>query len=302
MHQTMNIKHLLSIGLLTTLVGCSSGEQKMASEEATSDTISVLSSPAATNNPQDSTHQFIRTADLKFKVRDVRKATTYVEDITAKYKGFVTYTNLTSHVDYKNEVTVSADSTLETTHYTVENELTLRVPNMTLDSTLREISSLVQHLDYRIIKADEVGLARLGNTLAQKRLKKHEERLTKAIDQKAKKLTESTNAEDHLLAKQEWQDQAQINNLQLLDQINFSTVKIQMYQRQIIVRELIENDRNIEEYQPNFFAKVRESVKDGWYILEELLLFFTELWGIIILIIAGFFAYRKYAPRFQSKA
>lgn len=296
----MTIKYLLSIGILTTLMGCSSREQKMASEEAMADTTSVLSSSAAMNTPQDSTHQFIRTADLKFKVRDVRKATTHVEDITAKYKGFVTYTNLVSHVDYKNEVTVSADSTLETTHYTVENELTLRVPNTTLDSTLREISSLVQYLDYRIIKADEVGLERLSNTLAQKRLKKHEERLARAIDQKGKKLAESTNAEDNLLAKQEWQDQAKINNLHLLDQINYSTIKIQMYQRQIIARELVENDRNIEEYQPSFFTKIQESAKDGWYILEGILLFFTKLWGIIILIIAGFFAYRKYAPRIQS--
>jgi hypothetical protein len=298
----MNIKHLLSIGLLTTLLGCSSGEHKMESQEAMTDSTSVLSSSAAMNNPQDSTHQFIRTADLKFKVQDVRKATTYVEDITAKYKGFVTYTNLTSHVDYKNEVTVSADSTLETTHYTVENDLTLRVPNTALDSTLREIASLVQYLDYRIIKTDEVGLAQLGNTLAQKRLKKHEERLTQAIDRKGKKLMESTNAEENLLAKQAWQDQAQINNLQLLDQINFSTVKIQMYQRKIISRELIESNPNMEEYQPSFFAKLRESAREGWYILEALLLFFTKLWGLILLIVAGLFAYRKYAPRIQSKA
>ncbi|MES2734139.1 MAG: DUF4349 domain-containing protein [Bacteroidota bacterium] len=298
----MHIKHLLSIGLLTTFMGCSSGDHKMESQEAMADTASVLSSSAATNNPQDTTHQFIRTADLKFKVKDVQKATTYIEDITAKYKGFVTYTNLTSNVDYKNEVTVSADSILETTHYTVENELTLRVPNTTLDSTLREISSLVQYLDYRIIKADEVGLERLSNTLAQKRLKKHEERLTKAIDQKGKKLTESANAEDKLLAKQEWQDQAQINNLQLQDQINFSTVKIQLYQRKVIASELIKKSPTIEEYQPGFFAKIRESAKDGWYILEELLLFFTKLWGIILLIVAVFFAYRKYATRWQSKA
>ena len=297
----MQIKHLLSIGILTVCIGCGSEKHQMEATEAMADTASVLSSTAAINNPQDSAHQFIRTADLKFKVKDVWKATTYIEDITAKYQGFVTYTNLVSRVDYKNEVIISADSTLETTHYTVENDIILRVPNTALDSTLREIASRVQYLDYRIIKADEVGLDILSNTLAQKRLRKHEERLTKTIDRKGKKLVESTQAEDDLLNKQAWQDQAQINNLQLLNQVKFSTVKIQIYQPQMIARELIENDRHMEAYQPSFFAKLRESAQVGWHILEELLLFITKLWGLILLIVAGLFAYRKFAPRFQSK-
>ena len=297
----MPIKHLLSIGILATFIGCSSSEHKMESTEAMADTATALTSSAAINHPQDSAHQFIRTADLKFKVKDVWKATTYIEDITAKYQGFVTYTNLTSRVDYKNEVTISADSTLETTHYTVENDIILRVPNTALDSTLREIANQVQHLDYRVIKADEVGLDILSNTLTQKRLRKHEERLANTIDRKGKKLVESTQAEDNLLDKQTRNDQAQINNLHLLNQIKFSTVKIQLYQRQVIARELVENERNIESYQPGFFTKLREATQEGWHILEALILFFAKLWGIILLGIAGLLAYRKLAPRIQSK-
>lgn len=113
----------LSVTLLS--LGCGpSATEKAAKEKAYMDSIEItnaaggsgnqfISSSSAVVDKRDTTHKFIRTADLKFKVKDVIRSTYDIESIAKSQEGFVTYTNLTSHVDYTDNTLVSADSTLE---------------------------------------------------------------------------------------------------------------------------------------------------------------------------------------------
>lgn len=296
------IKIILGLGLSISLFGCGrSSEEKMESKAMSDSTYSAfISSSAAVENGKDTTRRFIRTADLKFKVKSVIKSTYNIEELTSRQDGFVTYTNLTSNIDNVTTTAVSADSSLETTYYTVTNAITLRVPNTKLDTTLKEISKNIDYLDYRIIKAEDVALQILSNNLTQKRSAKNEERLTNAIDNKGKKLNETTVAEEVLLSKQEQADNAKISNLSLTDQIKFSTINLSIYQRQTIKRELISNDKNIDEYEPSFGRKILEALKYGWVILETFLVFLTKLWGLFLFAIVAYFIYKKYGHKLKK--
>lgn len=297
-------KFILSIGLALTLLGCASSDRESMEMEskamADSTSNAFISSSAARETGKDTTRRFIRTADLKFKVKSVIKSTYDIEGITNRQGGFVTYTNLTSNVDYVTNTAVSADSSLETTYYTVTNSITLRVPNTKLDTTLWEISKNIDFLDHRIIKADDVSLQILSNNLTQKRTAKNEERLTDAIDNRGKKLNETTNAEELLLRKKEQSDNALISNLSLTDQINFSTIDISIYQRQTVKRELISNDKNIDAYEPSFGAKLTEALKYGWSILETFVLFLTRMWGLLLFGLIVYLAYRKFGRQLKK--
>ena len=147
-----------------------------------SETGNSVSSLAAKENKKDTTHKFIRTAELKFKVKNVIKSTYEIEDITLKYSGFVNFTNLTSNIEKNTTMAISADSSLETTYFTVSNTLILRVPNTKLDSCLKEIAKQIDFLDFRIIKAEDVALQLLSNDLTQKRIVQNEKRLFTAIE------------------------------------------------------------------------------------------------------------------------
>ncbi|NDV66887.1 DUF4349 domain-containing protein [Bacteroides sp. 224] len=263
------------------------------SEEPTSDN-SFISSSAAVETKKDSSRRFIRTADLRFKVKNVIRSTYDIEAITALHGGFVAYTNLKSTVNDVTKTPVSADSILETTHYTVINSLVIRVPNTALDTVLKDISRNIDFLDHRIIKADDVALKILANKLAQKRIDKSEKRLTNAIDSQGKKLRETTSAEELLLSKQEAADRAMLTNLSLEDQINFSTINIYIYQRPSIRREIISNEKNIDEYTPGFGAKVVSGVKYGWNMLAATLLFLVNIWPIVVFLVIAFLALKKY--------
>jgi hypothetical protein len=241
----------------------------------------------------DIPRKFIRTAEIKFKVKNVATATYKIESMISKFQGFVTLTNLSSNVNHQTINRISADSSLESTCYTVTNNIVLRVPNTNLDSALNELTNMIDYLDYRIIKSDDVGLQLLSNNLTIQRLAKHERRLRGAIDIRGKKLRETGMAEESLLYKKEMEDNANISNISLLDQVNYSTVNLTIYQGQETRRELILNEQAIEYYEPGFGLKLIDSVKDGWKILESIILFIFKIWGLILIGIALFFIYRK---------
>jgi len=299
----MTCKHYILIAgiLAILLLGCNQGNPELNESQSYSDSTSanIISSIAAVETGKDSTRQFIRTAELKFKVKSVIHSTYHIEDITNKYGGFVTYTHLNSTIDNVNTTAINADSSLETTYFTVTNSITLRVPNTKLDTTLKEIAGNIDYLDYRTIKADDVALQMLTNNLQQKRSAKNQERLTKAIDNRGKKLNETTLAEEELLSKQEQADQAKVANLSLTDQVKFSTVNLLLYQRQAIKREVVSNNKNIDAYEPGFGSKIIESFEFGWDILESFLVFIARFWGLFLLAIISLFIYKRYKTKLK---
>ena len=300
----MKIKIVFSIICTAVFIwSCGpSAEEKAAKEliETTQqDSISsaLISSSAAVENKKDTTRKFVRTANLRFKAKNVITTTYVIEDITRRMEGFVTYTNLTSHIDRTNTVNVSPDSSLETTYFTVSNDIILRVPNTRLDSTLKLVSENIDFLDYRVIKADDVALNLLSNDMAQKRYSKSEERITNAIDNRGKKLGETTTAEEIVYDKQKQADYAKIENLRLMDQINYSTVNISIYQRQTLKRQLIANDKNIARYEPGIGSKLKQAFTYGWEMFEAFLILLTRLWALILLAGIIYWIYKKYIPK-----
>jgi hypothetical protein len=287
---------ILALAVGISILSCSRAHRENLeySPSAVADSTSnaYISSSAAVEDGKDSTRKFIRTAEMKFRVKSVIGSTYTIEAIAARRGGFVTYTSLNTNVDNVTTTAVSADSLLETTYFTVSNTITLRVPNTLLDTTLKEIAAGIEFLDYRIIKADDVALMILSNTLAQKRAAKSEERLSKAIDEKGRKLNETTRAEDLLLSRQDRADQAKISNLSLADQVNFSTINLTIYQRQSIKRELLASNKDLTAYEPGFGRKLVESLKTGWKVLEAIVLFLANLWAVFLLGLAIYLLYR----------
>ncbi|MCO4291735.1 DUF4349 domain-containing protein [Solitalea sp. MAHUQ-68] len=295
-----NVQKLLIVVLSASAMSCGEGKHP-ENYEGSADSASAVSSSAATETANTSGRRFVRSSELKFKVKNVTEATYKIEDITNRNGGFVTLTNLNSNVDYTNTTKVSADSSVESKYVTVTNEMTIRVPNTKLDTTLKDIAKLVDFLDYRIIKADDVSLQLLSNNLTQQRITRNERRLTNAIDNRGKKLNETSNAEETLLNKQEEADNAKISNLNLEDQINFSTVQLSIYQRQLVKQELIANQENIRQYEPGFFSKAKESFITGFEILSDLIVFIIRLWALILLAVIAFILYKRYGYKLRKE-
>ncbi len=281
------------------MAGCSVAGNKEAKIESSSDVslAPAASKEASAGSDKAAERQFIRTSDMKFRVKDVAQATYRIEELTRNFNGFVTYTHLESTTDEKSTKPISADSALETIHYTVANTMTIRVPTTKLDSTLQAIAALVDHLDYRTIKADDVALQIKANHMTQARASDNSGRLRNAIDNRGRKLGETTDAEDLATERIREADEAAIANLSLRDQVSYSTVSLSLYQRAETKRWIIANPDNTQDYRPGFWLRITDALKTGWYLVQDLIVLLTRLWLLLLLGVLGFFLYRRYWPR-----
>lgn len=289
--------YMAASAITILMAGCSAAGDKEAPAAQTQEIADTAPAAAAKEQNKMPDRQFIRSSDMKFRVTDVAKATYRIEELTRSFNGFVTYTKLESTADEKSIKAISADSALETLHYTVVNNMTIRVPNTKLDSTLQAIAGLVDYLDYRTIKADDVALQLKANEKTQSRALNNNQGIRKAIDNRGKKLGETGTAENLATDRQQEADEAEIANLSLKDQISYSTVNLSLYQRAETKRWIVPNRDNTDDYRPGFGLRITEALKTGWHLVQDLVVVLTRLWLLLLIVLLGFLGYRKYRLR-----
>ena len=302
----MNSISKISCGVLLLAMAYSCKQANHESENASSDISadSTLISSSAAKVKTGDARKVIRTAALKIKVKDVTKSTYTIENVVDKkilrqnvvdkFGGFVTFTDLKSIINEKNETRVSQDSILETTKYTVENDIVIRVPNTKLDTVLQSLRKEINFLDSRKITQEDVSLQILANKMAVNRSATNEKRLEKAIDTKGKKLNQIVEAEENLASKKEENDNKTLNNLAIDDKINFSTITISLYQREMIKNELYASEKNINKYRPHLGLQILDSLKTGWFMLEGIIAFIVQLWALILIGALSWIGYKRF--------
>ena len=287
--------YLLLVVILCTILSCNHNQNDNKENKTLAD--STYNKQAQKNSTTNETelpkNAFLKTVDIKFKVKDVVSTTTIIENICNAQGGFVTYSNLLSSINNKVSVAVSIDSSMEINNYSVSNSIIIRVPNNKLDTVLKAIALDVDYLDHRIIKADDVGLQIFTNKLTQDRIKKNETSLIKAMDKNNSKLASITDAQDLLLSKQEQSDNSKIENLSLNDQVNFSTVNLAIYQNDVTKRIMFASEKAIKIYEPGFGSKMAESLLLGWTIVMEILIFFFKFWAVLFFAVLIYLLYKK---------
>lgn len=250
-------------------------------------------SAAARDNPADTLHQFIRTADLRFRVKNVRSTTYQVEDIALHFGGFVTQSHLASTQGYTTLTPVSADSSVETMHYTVENTIVMRVPVEKLDSTLKAIAPLIDYLDYRNVDARDIRLERIRNLLRQRRSANYQHRVDQATAGRPLKVDDATTVATAMMNQQESADEAWLENQQLADQLRFATLHIQLYQSTSILRHMRENDRVPDAWKPGYGSELHDAAKGGWDMLKGIVWVLVRIWPFtLLMVIGGWVTYR----------
>lgn len=268
-----------------------SAEERFSESKMESEVVDTLKT--APVNASNLEREFVRTVDAQFEVEDVRAATKAIEDATKKFGGFVTLSNLQTQVLQSDEVPVSADSLLLTKRYKIENVITLRVPNVQLDTVLRTIEKQVKFVDFQTLKCDDVSLQLLATDLERRRSAVAAKRISKAIDQKGTKLSGIVDAENEADLRRAQVDQALMNKLSLRDNVAFSTVTLKVYQRERMQREVVLNEANIDSFQASFGDKLFEGFKSGWNLLEEIITFLVRIWPVVLVLILVIVGYRK---------
>ena len=241
-----------------------------------------------------SNRQFIKTSSMKFRVDNVQKATDIIEKTVTKAGGFVSKMQLESNILDKTSTKISLDSLVETTKFLVSNDISIRIPNKNLDRAIDTIAKQIKFLDSKNIAQDDVSLQLLANTLKQKRNENNAKRLSKAIDEKGKNLTKIVEAEKSVDENNVAKDDALIDNLNLDDQVNFSTLSLNIYQNETIVQEKLLDEKSAASFKPHFGLQIIESIQTGWNVLGSIITFLFSLWSVFLIIFIGYLCYKNW--------
>src|ERR1041385_5001059 len=142
-------KHFVIIAIFTALFACNQSAPAHFTDSASepAEKMMLVSSSAqekGNGNPQSSQNdeaaqkKIIRNGELRFQVNDIDSATNKIEQLTQRFNGYVSSSNLTSSYDQ------------------VENEMVVKVPAEDFENIVREIEKVAVFMNNRNITTKDV--------------------------------------------------------------------------------------------------------------------------------------------------
>ncbi len=272
---------ILTLIFVLLILGCKSSNYKMEGEslalaDSTVYTVPFSAAPPAPNTPKS----VIRTAELRLKVKDVKKSVAQLESMAKSIGGFVEYSNIESSELGTTTKVISKDSLLQVTEYTIFGNITLRVPVASFDSVVNSIQNSALFLNYRRTSAEDISLQYLENTLKANVSEKSGNRIKNATESKGKKLDDIVEAERTASSMEESAISNKIANFALQRRVNFSSIQVNLHQANQIYKEIVTNI-NISDYRPSFSRRFLHAIGNGWNGLVSFFVFLVNIWPLL---------------------
>lgn len=266
--------------------------QKIAPEQ--------LASSAATYT--DAQRRFIRTARAEFEVRDVYATALAIEDEVAAESGFVVSNDIHADVRDVRRRPMGDGKLLELSEYTLQGELTVRVPSGKTQSFLRAIAGRMDFLDRRQFSAEDAQFELLRQQLAAQRAQQAQQQLGAAVDDGGR-LGQKTDAIQARSEAATDRDEALLAAKQFEDRVAFSTITLAMHQDSQ-VRKAIRTDVQavFRDNGPGFFSRLGESLRVGWRGALDLVVLLAGLWPLWLLVAVAMLGLRARAMRRRANA
>ena len=263
-------KFFLGLGLLALIVACNSGSYKddvpLGVVDVSEDFETVAEKPISSSNsinPEPEHLKIIKSANVRYKVKDVKKATQRVKQITRQFSAYI------SDLRFENDL------------YRKENRFTIKVPQEHFDQIMDSIAVVAEFIEFENITSKDVTeeyvdlQARLSTKLEVK------ERYEDILRKKAVTVEDILSTEEKLRIIQEEIESAQGRLKYLSNKVSYSTIQVDLY-------ETVTYTEEPESYTKTFWNDSKESLQFGWNLLKGLILALMHIWPLLI---AGTFLY-----------
>ena len=245
----------------------------------------------------DAQRKFIRTAQARFRVKDVYQSALAIEDAVAAQGGFVTHNEITADVQDVQRRPKGAGKLIELAEYTVRGQLTVRVPSDKSQAFLRSIVNQMEFLDRRNFDATDAQFAMLRQQLAYQRNQETQQDLGDVAQQGGKPGQKAQVIAARGDAKSS-RDEALVTQKEFEDKVAFSTIDLSLYQlSKIRQSELTDVEAVFAENSPGFFSRLGNSLSVGWYGVLDVLIELIKLWPLWLLVGAVILAYRRFRKK-----
>lgn len=287
--------------ILAGLFSCQKSESvdtEYESAAMTADSTSVQNdevSYAASQQIPDK--KFVKTAEVSMEVTDVYEATVHIENALKNLGGFVTKSELQSQIIEEETYYTSDQNAVLLRKFNSYNKMQVRVPSEKLGAFLNSVNDRKLFLNTRIISAEDVTNNAKIAELELKKINKTGEVISQMkINEKKANLTEENEEKNNT---------QQIENLDLADNIKYSTVDIYIKEPKVRIAEIAITNAQFydNKYQVNFFYEAKSSLLNGFYFVQKFFVFLLNFWPLFlgILIVIYFVKYNLTTIIFPKK-
>jgi hypothetical protein len=277
-------KYLVCIAIIGMMFGCSGEKKDYAAEASRTETADTVNA-----NDTSATPKIIKTADMRFRVKDVQQTKEQLSSIIKAQGGTMAEFAINSSIQESDKVKYSADSLKEITSYRKEGLVIAKIPSEKLDDFTNTVARMAVFVDNQAMKMDDQSITYLANKLkAQNRVD-----AVKTINKTAKR--QGNNVETSLYIKDDYVDK-KIENMNIDNRVKFSTITLNFYQDNTVKTLIVGND-NLYDYRPGFFQRLGLSIVAGWSFLKEFILGVSTLWPFLAIGLGVFFGIKAYLRR-----
>jgi len=278
-------RNIIAIAIVLTIFGCQNAEKKYGSVAATEE----LSIAKAESADSTAAEKIIKTADMRFRVKDVQNTKERLSQTIKNQGGTVAEFSVESIIQETQKVKQSTDSLKEITSYRTEGFLIAKVPSEKLDDFTNTIAKMAVFVDHQSMKMDDQSMSYLSNKLKADNRIEAVDRINKLATKK------SPNVETSLLIKDDYIDK-KIQNLSIDNRVKYSTITLNFYQDNTIKTMIVAND-DVYDYKPAFAHRLWLNIVNGWTIFKELILAIANLWMLFLVGMGVFFIIRYFVRK-----
>jgi hypothetical protein len=217
--------------------------------------------------------KLVKTADMRFKVKDVQQTSEKITALTVKNNGMVMHNQMESNIRGSQDFRISDDSVNRVTAFNTVADMAIKIPSDHLEDFMTGVAHMGTYVTLRKMDIEDKSLDFLSSKL------KLNSRKELVAQQKKGKVT-IKDPLNVLLLKDDMVD-GQIGNLKIDDAVRFSIVTLSFYQSNTIIQEHVAND-DPSAYQLPFLSRLIGSFAYGWHIFIELILGLANLWVFIL--------------------
>ncbi|MBO9728797.1 MAG: DUF4349 domain-containing protein [Chitinophaga sp.] len=298
--------------LLIPVLGFCACSSHLSKEEqamvATADSTSFSNDITSINSPS---RKRVKSADTRCRVPSVFKATAQLEHLVTSLGGVVVESSLSNESVQQYQLPYSSDSIKRMLIYTPTANLTLKVPAERLDSVDQSLTAIASYIEHRTIKAEDMTFKYLANALKNEQHEKKAAKEDAAATRREKQgkppvekvvtgdnaivvagdNAAALNAATYKDQKDEAVIDRQMSNLAILDDVNYSTLTVQLYQPEVTDVQIVLNPAAVS--RAGFGTELLTALKDGTVVLRNIFLFFVQIWPFLIAAVLAWMGYRK---------
>jgi hypothetical protein len=268
--KTSNLIALLCVAVTTFSCKSHGASDYKALNSSSSDSALIAADTTALKQPK-----LIKTADIRFKVKNVQQTGENISALTNQYNGMVMHHDMTTSEQQTNDVHISNDSVMRVSSFNTTADMTVKIPSEKIEQFLNTVSHMGIYVNERRMDIEDKSLDYLASQL------KLNSRKELVSQQKSGRVV--FKDPNSVLDLKDGLVDEQINNKLIDDQVKYSTISLSFYQSNTISKETIAND-DPSAYNLPFLTRAGMALANGWYMFKELVIAALNVW---VLIIAG---------------